>query len=269
MLKVLFPIVLGTTLPIAAISQSTQPPCSPVIGFQAQREAVQRTGVGEPYSLTAVIKVEQKLSDGNTLSGFVSSRQVRDSQGRTRVDEPWMCAMDKDHQPHWEGNITVDDPVSNTYTLWQQTFSLPRKVATVTHVTSLKVSHPPTMQEELRMAQGLSRAPANGTDESKTTIKVQADDLGKREIAGMEASGMRITHTKPVGMLGNSLPIIVVEEKWVSDRYGIVLLDVNDDPLMGRSTYQVTSFTPGEPDASLFQPPADYKIEDRSLTASR
>jgi hypothetical protein len=42
----------------------------------------------------------------------------------------------------------------------------------------------------------------------------------------------------------------------------MVLLDIKDDPFFGKSTYEVTSFTAGEPDASLFQVPAGYTIKE-------
>ena len=35
---------------------------------------------------------------------------------------------------------------------------------------------------------------------------------------------------------------------------------------MGESTWRLTNIDRTEPDASLFQPPADYKVEDASET---
>jgi hypothetical protein len=37
---------------------------------------------------------------------------------------------------------------------------------------------------------------------------------------------------------------------------------VKDDPRIGRSTFEIEELTVGEPDASLFAPPAGYKIVD-------
>lgn len=256
-----FQIVLALSLPVAAFSQATQPICSGVGNFSAQSTAINRTGVGTAYSLTATVRTETKLSDGNTISGFTTVHQARDTQGRTRVETPSICAMDKDHQPHWAGSITVEDPVVNTYTLWQESFPSFRKIATVTHAPSLRLSNPPTAQQEYNIAQQHSQASSHP---GATQFKV--DDLGKRNIAGLEASGIRTTRTVPSGVLGNSLPLTYVEEKWVSDDYRIILLDISDDPVLGKSTYEVTSFTPSEPDPSLFQPPADYEINNRTVT---
>jgi len=261
--KFLFRTVLALTLPVAAICQTTQPPCAAGVGnFAAQAMAARRTGVGTPYSLTATIHSEMKLYDGNTISGFTTLHQARDSQGRTRVEQPTSCVTDKDHQPHWQGSITVTDPVAKTSTIWQENMGSLAKTASVTHQPSLKVLAPPTEQQEYRNAQQLSRAYEHGGNQSE---QMKVDDLGKRNFAGREASGFRTTRTVPAGAQGNSMPLTYMEERWISDQYGIILLNIVDDPIFGKSTYEVTNFTRDEPDASLFQPPADYKIEERTL----
>ena len=73
---------------------------------------------------------------------------------------------------------------------------------------------------------------------------------------------MRTTRTVPAGTRGNSLPLIYVEETWISDQYGMILRSIHDDPVLGKSTYEVTNFVPGEPDTSLFHPPADYTLKN-------
>src|ERR1700689_3139052 len=112
--KLLLLVVLPLSFLIGARTQTTQPPCSAPGTIGAQSIAVTRTGVGTPYSLTAIVKTEMTLSNGNTISGFTTSHQARDSQGRTRVENPFVCVMDKDHQSKWQGSITVTDPVAKT-----------------------------------------------------------------------------------------------------------------------------------------------------------
>jgi len=267
MLKLIRQIVIAVSLSTAAISQTTQPSCSPAIigNIAGQTRAIMRTGVATPYSLTAIIKTEMKLANGNTISGFTTSRQARDSQGRSHVEYPVNCVLDNDHRPKWQGSITIIDPAAKTLTTWQESLNMSTKIATVAHVPSLKISNPLTAQQEYRMEQHISQFHDRTIPQAKQDSQ-QVEDLGRRNIVGLEASGLRITRTSPSGMVGNSLPLSYVEEKWVSDEYGIILLDINDDPIWGRSTYEVTNFTPVEPDASLFQPPADYKVEDRSIT---
>jgi hypothetical protein len=256
----LFLVVLALSFSIEAISQTTPPSCSgTAIGnVVAQSAAVARIGVATPYSLTAIIKTEMKLSDGNTISGFTISRQAQDSRGRTRVDSPLTCAMDNDHQPKWQGSIVIIDPVAKTNTAWLEILNAPTKIATIMHVPAVRVSNPPTAQAEYRAAQHMSQANDHAGPQTKHDSQ-QIEDLGRRNINGLEASGMRITRTSPAGMAGNLLSLAYVEEKWVSDQYGIILLDIKDDPIWGKSTYEVTNFTRAEPDASLFQPPLTTK----------
>jgi hypothetical protein len=264
MLRFFYLVALILSFSIRAISQTTQAPCSPAMSAPTQLTAITRTGVGTPYTLTAIIKTEMKLPDGNTIRGFTTSRQALDSEGRTRVETPSYCAVDKNGQPYWDGNIMVTDPVAKTQTYWHEGLGSYAK-ATLTHMPFFTISNPPTAQQEYRTAEQVSQAYDKAGPQIKHDSQ-KVEDLGKRDIAGLEASGMRITRTSPAGMQGNSLPLIYVEEKWVSDEYGMILLDTNDDPIFGKSTYEVTDFATGEPDASLFQPPADYKINERTVT---
>jgi hypothetical protein len=70
-----------------------------------------------------------------------------------------------------------------------------------------------------------------------------------------------VTSTIPAGQIGNAKPISVVTERWVSTDLQIPLAMTHSDPMMGTMTSTVTSVTRGEPDASLFQVPSDYKVE--------
>ncbi len=113
------------------------------------------------------------------------------------------------------------------------------------------------------MAESMARPRKHDSEQRKF------EDLGKRNLAGLEASGWRVTRIIPPGMVGNTLPLTDVEERWESDQYGIYLVVVSDDPIMGKSSYEVTSFTPGEPDPLLFQLPADYKVVDHCQIATK
>jgi hypothetical protein len=258
-------IVFALSFPVGAVSQTVELSCSPTVNGNsaAQLITVLRTGVGTPYLLIANIKTEMKLPDGNILSGFTTSRQARDSQGRTRTDQPMTCAVDVDHHPQWQGSVMIDDPIAKTLTGWLELFNSHEKAATVTHLPDREVPHPLTAQMEFRMEKRRSDAYDRASPEAKRTMRaVRVEDLGQRTISGLGASGFRTTRTTAAGAEGNSLPLAYVEEKWVSDAYGFILLDINDDPVLGKSTYEVTNFTPGEPDASLFQVPAGYAIKE-------
>ena len=44
---------------------------------------------------------------------------------------------------------------------------------------------------------------------------------------------------------------------------GLVLMAINDDPRRGRTTTEYEELNRGEPDPSLFTPPADYKVVEQ------
>ena len=261
MMKPLLPILLVISLGIPAISQTTQLSCSGKNGFGAQFHTVSTTGVDTPYTLLATIKTESKLPDGTTRSGSTTSRQVRDSQGRTRVENPSLCALDKDQQPHWVGSITVTDPIANTYTSWQQNFPSSAHTVSVTHMLSgLRMPKPLTGQDEYALEKRMSQS-----SDSKLESR-QVEDLGTRNIVGLQASGFRVTRSRTSVIAGNPILLTNVEEKWISDQYRMVLLDIQDDPIGGKSSYEVTEFNQDEPDASLFKSPAGYESDDRTMT---
>jgi hypothetical protein len=203
-----------------------------------------------------------KLADGNTLSGFTTTHQARDSRGRTRTEQPSSCGIDKDGVAHWEGSVTVTDPTAKTLTTWQEWLIPSGRFATVMHSPSIHESNPPTAHEELEIARQVTQAFENGNSGVRYTV----EDLGRRNIAGLVAIGMRVTRTSPVGMMGNSLPLSSVEEKWVSDQYSVILLDITDDPIFGKSSYEVTTFNAVEPDAAMFQPPAGFEVREGRST---
>ena len=245
-------VILG--FPAGVVAQI----CSPPGESTGQSVAINRIGVETPYSLTAVIKTELSLANGNTISGSTTSHQAQDAQGRTRVETPNFCVLDNNGQPHWDGTILVNDPVANTQTSWHEGLISPRKIATRTGGFSYSVSRPLTLQQEYRNAWMRSQASNRA---GNRTERIEVEHLGKSTIAGLEASGMRTTRTVPAGMQGNSLPLRYVEETWISDQYGMILRRIDDDPVLGKSTYEVTNFSPGEPDASLLLPPADYTLK--------
>ena len=256
-------VVLSFSASVPALSQPEQPRCSATLGaFQMQSTAISRTGIGAAYSLTATIKAETKTSNGATLTGFTTSRQMRDSSGRTRVESPLACDYDKENQPHWDGSINVIDPTLRTYTRWEEWFFLPRKKILLTHRPDLIMVDPPSADDEYRKAKTLS---SHASHLSSGADGFKLEDLGKREIAGLMSSGIRTTRTRFQETQADGSPTVYVEEKWISDKYAIITKDVIEDPTEGRVTYEVSSFTIGEPDTSLFQPPAEYEVIERTV----
>jgi hypothetical protein len=89
---------------------------------------------------------------------------------------------------------------------------------------------------------------------------LKTDQLGTKAINGLQAVGTRMTRTIPAGEIGNLNPIEVVTERWYSSDLQLPLLTSHNDPMMGTMTVKLVNINRGEPDASLFQVPSDYKL---------
>jgi len=62
-------------------------------------------------------------------------------------------------------------------------------------------------------------------------------------------------------MLGNERPLDSVTERWFSEDLKMDILRTHTDPRTGVVTYKVSSLIRGEQPRSLFEAPADVKIE--------
>jgi hypothetical protein len=94
-------------------------------------------------------------------------------------------------------------------------------------------------------------------------------DLGTKRIKGIEVRGFRSITTIPTGTfgIGNTEPFERTFEEWHDTTHGLeflTVLQVIDDPQV-HFTRELESFTLGDPDPALFQPPADYEIVDEEV----
>lgn len=88
------------------------------------------------------------------------------------------------------------------------------------------------------------------------------ESLGKNTIEGVECEGTRVTMTIPAGQIGNERPIDMVTEQWYSPELKTMVLSKHIDPQFGETVYKLTNINRSEPAKSLFEVPADYKIDE-------
>lgn len=173
-------------------------------------------------------------ADGTRVRRESTVMQMRDSQGRTRIesfesDNP-NCGKDR-CQPN----------VVNLYVPSRHQFIqlFPgRKTASV-------------------QSWGTGPVPTHGQDFGKT----KSESIPGRTINGIYVVGTRITRVIPSAG-GNGPDIVYVEEKWVSPDLRIIVLDKNRNTNTGsdETTTEIRELDRSEPDAALFEIPADYKI---------
>lgn len=199
---------------------------------------------GAPMTATITVTHDQTLSDGNTIHTENQSTEYRDSQGRVRKEVPFKLVTPATGATEGTMVVIIDPVAGKRYVLNPQ-----KKTA---HEMPLR---PPGPREaNANLANG-------GEPPARPGENVTTESLGTKTILGLPATGTEVTRTIPAGQIGNAKAISVVTERWVSTDLQIPLSTKHTDPMMGSMTTTVTSVTRGEPDASLFQVPSDYKIE--------
>jgi hypothetical protein len=88
-----------------------------------------------------------------------------------------------------------------------------------------------------------------------------SESLGNRTIERVPAEGKRTVTLFPAGSIGNSAPLELVLETWFSPELQVVVLGKRSDPRVGDMTYRLVNIKRGEPPASLFEVPSEYRIE--------
>ncbi len=244
-------ISLGTVIAFTAAAQEPAPPPPPpgpgdmmgIHGHGGHGEPGEgKTVTGIPLKAQIVLTHENTLSDGNHISRTTQTTLYRDSQGRVRremtVDASTPATASVKHTI-----IMINDPVSGKRYMLDPANKTAREMPSPPHGPD---DHPDR--------------PAGEALKKMLSKDVQRDQLGTKTIEGYPATGERVTRTIAAGEIGNEKPIEVVTERWFSTDMQLPVLVVHTDPLMGTATTKVTSVTRGEPDASLFQVPSDYKI---------
>ena len=92
----------------------------------------------------------------------------------------------------------------------------------------------------------------------------KVDQLGKKVIEGVECTGSRTTVTLAAGTIGNERPIDTVTETWTSTELQTAVQTRRSDPRTGETSFKLTNVRRGEPLRTLFEVPADYKMEEGS-----
>lgn len=256
--KVLFAMLLMAGLSVLVSAQEPGPPPPPPPGgmitmqgpgggmggafFHEEVGLGDKVVTGAPMTATITVTHDQTLSDGNTIHTENQSTEYRDSQGRVRKEVPFKLVTPATGATEGTMVVIMDPVAGKRYILNPQ-----KKTA---HEMPLRSPRP----EPVDTAGAAPMPKPFGEN-------VATESLGTKTILGLPVTGTRVTRTIPAGQIGNAKAISVVTERWVSTDLQIPLSVNHTDPMMGTMTTTVTSVTRGDPDASLFQVPSDYKIE--------
>ena len=231
--------------------QQTQPQHSPPAQDGGVREVLESIVIPPiphaPFTATLATEATKYAADGATMT-FVNERHIaRDEQGRV-YQERWLLVPKNSNVKSWMNWIQLVDPKQRTL----------YNCSTQRHICELLVYDPAS---ELAAASPRRAGTSGPLPEGEGNAAWE--DLGHRNIAGMDTVGTRETTTTNAGVMGNDQPLTSTSEYWHSDQLGINLLSVRSSPFFGKQTFTITEITPGEPDAQLFQLPSGYKVSDQ------
>lgn len=266
--------VRGCVIAVAGVGAMTtsawaqsQPPCT----FGSFPFVYAATGasipakVGAPFSAIVSWTFDHQLPDGNAIHAVEWTTQARDSAGRTRTERAQGCTHGEDGQLHARTDVTIYDPATRTTTFWTTGFPS-GNLANVTHRPA-PVANPapaprpaPTADEQAevvaRQKLAASEQPPQG--------EMRNISLGIMTINGVSATGSRSVRTIAAGLQGNELAFEIVREYWVSKDLNLTVESIFDNPMTGRSAFELQNINLQEPDPSLFQIPAGYTVKDLS-----
>jgi hypothetical protein len=281
-MKVLAALSLITfTLSLAVAAQDSKV----IAEIAASSEKVVKNS---PFSADAVSESVQTLADGNRIVRNSTTKLHRNSEGRFRRELKSGSGSVLGSSFSFGSGVTILDPVAghrylldpNLKTVRQGLLRAPLAVRQKGEVavgegptpapdkvrTEIKVAAP----IELAVVPGLytTVAPsATGTGgvhvystSAKSNYDSRTEDLGTRNIEGVDAEGTRTTTTIPADAIGNERPIEIVYERWHSKELDLIVLSKHSDPRFGEQTYRLTNIVRSEPDPSLFTPPQGYKL---------
>jgi hypothetical protein len=244
------------------------------MGFDGSGSGVSSAGIiragvkNAPFSADVTIESSQTLADGNRIRRTVNARVYRDGEGRTRREQAVNLnglAPDANMQQM----VFINDPVAGV------SYSLNAKERTGTKFARLGTG-PSSVRAPLDAA---GRGPGFRPRENSASgvmgrryaanQNAKSESLGRQTIEGVSADGRRTTITIPAGQAGNDQPIVTVVENWYSPDLQTTVLSRHSDPRVGETVTRLTNIGRGEPAHTLFEAPADYKIDESTAGMPR
>jgi hypothetical protein len=241
---------------------------------------------GAPYAAESVTETIQVLADGNRIVNKQSGKEYRDSEGRMRHDStlqpagPWVSGTKTSMMS------MIDDPVTGEH------ITLNHDEKTANKMKTRSISAKPVVvsdseenvQREVRKEIRIETSREVSTSGTAVVagaaiphqqqvmtwthldngegVEPKVESLGKRTIEGVECEGTKEVMTIEVGKIGNERPIEIVTERWQSADLGVDVLRKHSDPRFGETNYRLQAIVRGEQPKSLFEAPADYKVEE-------
>jgi len=243
-------ILLLASVPVMAQEQQHQRKTAPASQDGGVREVLESIVIppipGAPFTATLDTEATKFTADGATMT-FVNERHIaRDGKGRL-YEERWLLVPKNGNIKSMMNWIQIVDPKQRTL----------YNCSAQKHICDLVVYNPASDIAAASPPKGASRPLPDGEG------NVVWEELGNRNIAGIDTVGSRETTIMNVGTWGNDQPLSSMREYWHSNQLGINLLSIRTSPMFGKQTFTITEITAAEPDPQLFQLPGGYTVNDQ------
>lgn len=199
---------------------------------------------GAPFSGTVEILSNQKLPNGSTYTRWTRYQIARNSTGVIHNERRRLAMPGFRGEPALQ-QIHIYDPQKHLDTWLDPSTHLARQTA----LLQLRASSNSTLETFV--------TPPNSTN--LTTM-----DLGIETVAGVVLHGTRKQRTVPAVRSGTGSDVTVTDDYWYSEDLRVYLVLKHNDPRTGEQTVGIIKLDRSEPDPSIFQIPAAYKVVDET-----
>ena len=200
---------------------------------------------GAPFTLQLAAEWTRTMMNGGGSYTLANQRRiVRDGRGRI-YQERWILVPKGGDVKSTMNVFQITDPEQHT---WYNCGTFTKICELLTYHLTAEQIYLPAITKTGPMPNG------KGT--------LLHEDLGTSTIESVETHGYRETQTLNPGVMGNDTPMVTVREFWYSADLGFNLKTTVDSPFSGKQVFTVKELTLGEPEATLFLVPDDYKVVD-------
>ncbi len=196
---------------------------------------------GQPFSADIVIEDTRRLFDGSTVTKQIRGATYRDTEGRTRREQPLemvggISIVGTDNKPQML--VFINDFADGSQIFLDVSNKIARK-------------------------HRLGAGP--GPLEPRQPEGAKTETLSKTTIEGVAVEITRVTFEIPIGEIGNDKPIQVVSERWYSPELQVIVMSRHIDPVAGEHVFRLTNIKRAEPASHLFTIPSGFKVEEKRM----
>jgi len=203
-----------------------------------------------PFSAD-LVSINDQVNGAPGLKTEFHGKVGRDAQGDTYYAMEHMMPVADGPRPV---RVIITHPAALTVT----TLDPQSKTAFVSHVTAAMIGTVPLLTP------GNVPATADGKPGAAVaqgTENATVEQLGTKEMNGLQVVGVRKTHTTPAHN-ANGKPFVSTVETWTSPELKIVVMMQTQTSNGDRHLTKLENLVGSEPNAALFQVPAGYSVRD-------